>query len=78
MLSRYAQKQRDTVYRTYVTDALKLIAENTARLSNGGCIKARFYDLLTPACEDARTGEQIVADVIKNAGLKVVKKTERI
>lgn len=37
-------------------------------------MKARYYDLITPQKQDTRTGDEIVADIIKRAGLVV--KTE--
>lgn len=36
----------------------------------------RWADVITPKKQDARTGAEIAADVIKKAGLKVVSKTE--
>lgn len=54
----------DKAYRVYVTDALKAIAENTARYVGGGYIKARYADLIEPNIEpnpeETRTPEQIV------------------
>ena len=41
-----------------------------------GCI--RWYDAIQPKKRETRTGEQIVADVIKKAGLKVVSKAESV
>lgn len=50
----------DKAYRVYVTNALKAIAENTARYVGGGYIKARYADLIEPNPEETRTPEQIV------------------
>lgn len=60
----------------YVTDALKLLGENTARYAGGSHMTQRWADVITPKKQDARTGAEIAADVIKKAGLKVVSKTE--
>lgn len=60
-------------YKIYITDALKTVSENTARLGEGcTCINRRFYDVLHPVKEDARTGDEIVEDVTKRAGIEVI------
>lgn len=57
-------------YRAYVTDALMLIAENTARSVNDGkYFTQRWIEKLLPV--DNRTGDEIVLDTIRNAGLTV-------
>lgn len=54
-------------YRVYVTDALKIICENTARYAGGSCIEMRYIDLVNPKPEDTRTGD----DVIEHMKLKL-------
>ena len=66
-MSKANQQAKDTAYRVYVTDCLKLIAENTGNIS----LKLRYYDIIQPKKEDNRTGDEIVADIIKRAGLVV-------
>ena len=66
-MSKANQQAKDTAYRVYVTDCLKLIAENTGNIS----LKSRYYDIIPPKKVDARTGDEIVADIIKRAGLVV-------
>ena len=70
-MSKVGQQAKDTAYRVYVTDCLKLIAENTANISRGQYMKARYYDIIHPAKVDTRTGDEIVEDIIKRAGLVV-------
>lgn len=65
------ESSEDTAYRVYVTDCLKLIAENTANISRGQYMKSRYYDIIHPAKVDTRTGDEIVEDIIKRAGLVV-------
>lgn len=50
-------------YRVYVTDALKLIAENTAKFSGGGYLKTRYYDVINPQPEETRTPEEIISGI---------------
>ena len=66
-MSKAKQQVKDTAYRVYVTDCLKLITENTGNIS----LKSRYYDIIHPKKVDARTGDEIVADIIKRAGLVV-------
>ena len=56
------------MYRVYVTDALKLLTENGNLTLN-----VRFAELLEKLNkpQDNRSGEEIVADVIKRCGLVV-------
>lgn len=60
-----------TAYRIYVTDALMIIGENTAKFAGGNHLTRRYIESISP--EDARTGEEIAADVIKRAGLVVTR-----
>ena len=70
-MSKVSQQSKDTAYRVYVTDSLKLIAENTANFAKGRYMKDRYYDAIRPAKEDTRTGDEIVEDIMKRAGLVI-------
>ena len=48
-----------------------MISENTANISFGQYMKERYYDIIHPAKVDTRTGDEIVEDIIKRAGLVV-------
>lgn len=63
-------------YRVYVTDSLRTISENTARFGGGAVTKLRYYDVIHPNEEDTRTGDEIAADIIAGAGLKLKCKGE--
>lgn len=52
----------------YVTDALKAVAENTAKYSGGGYIKARYIEIIDPPPEETRTGEEIIAQMKAKLG----------
>ena len=47
----------------YVTDALKAVAENTAKYAGGGYIKVRYIEIIDPPPEETRTGEEIIAQM---------------
>lgn len=69
---KFLQKQNEKAYRIYVTDSLRIIGEN-----GGRAICERWIDAVTPKKQDTRTAEEIVADIVKKAGL-VVKKSESV
>ena len=66
------RQEEDMTYRNYVSDALRLITENTARYAAGNYLTQRFCDLIRPNLGITQNGEEIAADVIKKCGLKVV------
>lgn len=62
-VSRYRKDNLDTTYRIYVTDALKLIAENTSKYAGGGYLKIRFADIINPKPEETRTAGEIITSI---------------
>lgn len=52
----------------YVTDALKVVAENTARYAGGEYIKTRYIEIIDPPPEETRTGEEIIAQIKAKLG----------
>lgn len=70
-MSRYKREQEERAYRVYVTDALRLTAENTAKYVGGEYIKARYIEIIEPKKQDNRTCEEITADIIQRCGLVV-------
>lgn len=70
-MARLNEKARNDAYRIYVTDALRLVAENTARYASGDYIKARYADIIEPKKQDDRTCEEITADIVARCGLVV-------
>lgn len=50
-------------YRFYVTDGLKIIAENTAHLVNGTVFNISYRDIINPKPVDTRTSEDIIDDI---------------
>ena len=71
-IARYQSQQRDLAYRIYVADCLRIISENTAKMGGGSYITAKFADILNHKPVDNRTGEEIAADIIKQAGIEVI------
>ena len=71
-IARYQSQQRDFAYRIYVTDCLRIISENTAKICGGSYITAKFADIIDPKPADNRTGEEIAADIIRRAEIEVI------
>lgn len=72
VIQAYNQEQKEFTYRVYVSDALKLITENTAKYARGSHLKNRWADIVEQKPVDTRTGAEIARDVIKAAGLVVI------
>ena len=70
-MARYQSQQRDLAYRIYVSDCLRIISENTAKIGGGSYITAKLADIINPKPTDNRTGEEITADIIQRCGLVV-------
>ena len=67
--TRFKTETREMAYRFYVTDALKIIAKNTASLGGGEYIKERFYDGMSGYYSnkklkvETRNADEIKADI---------------
>lgn len=64
VMARLRAENRDHAYRIYISDSLYLYGQNKRLLE-------RYEDRIRPRKIDKRTPEQIAADVIRDAGLKV-------
>ena len=69
VLSFWKQEQKERKYRAYVTDALRLIGENTAKLSAGSYLVSRWVES-NETKETPKSGDDIAKDIINRAGLK--------
>lgn len=67
-VSEIVERSEEKRYRTYITDAIMIMTENTAKASGGSYLKDRW---LKVEVEDDRTGDEIALDVIRRAGLQV-------
>ncbi|MDE7398968.1 MAG: hypothetical protein K2N06_05505 [Oscillospiraceae bacterium] len=62
-IARFQKNNLDMTYRVYVTDALKLIAENTSKYAGGSYMKIRFTDIINPKPEETRTADEIITSI---------------
>ena len=63
--------EEEKQYRYYLTDCLKLIAENTAKYAGGSYISNRYKDIVDPQPIMEKTGDEIAAEIIMKAGLHI-------
>lgn len=63
----------EEVYKIYITDCLKVMVQQW-----GAKVSKRYAEIINPAPVDTRSANEIVDDITSRAGLKVVKKHERI
>ena len=73
MLSRYRSESKEKVYKAYVTDTLKVIAENTARYAGGSTIKKRFIDISEEEKNEPKKPQES-AEKVKSDLLEKMKK----
>ena len=63
----FRRKQEEQQYRIYITDALKAITENTARMYGGATLKIRYADLVDEPekKEETRTADEVIDHIKK-------------
>lgn len=70
------QTIRDDAYRYYITDALSMIAENTAKPYGGNYLKQSYRDMITPKIEE---DEEEIVDceaVVNNIWSKMTRRDD--
>lgn len=72
----YREHLREESFRVYLTDAVRIACENTARIGGGSMISNRWAETLKSQnnrvlAHDTRSPEEIVADVAEKAGLTI-------
>jgi len=72
-VSLFNDRMKERLYRVYITDTLKCLNDNVAKVVGGSVLKARYYDLLEEGNkkEIEKTGDEIALEIIRKAGLKV-------
>ena len=60
MIKRQGEEE---LYRVYVSDTLKIAAENISRIGGGMTLQSRYIELINPPEEETRTAEEIIDHV---------------
>ena len=71
-ISLFQKEQEEKAVKIYYAECLRIISENTAKAVCGSYISAKFADIINPKPVDNRAGEEIAADIIKQAGIEVI------
>lgn len=62
-VSAFSKRQKEKIYKTYLTDALKVIAENTAGGNKRSTMTKRWIDLVEPPMvKETRSADDIISD----------------
>ena len=70
-ISLFQKEQEDKAVKIYYAECIRIITENTAKMGGGSYITAKLADIIDTKQTDNRTGDEIVEDIIKRAGLVV-------
>ena len=62
-VSAFSKKQKERLYKIYVTDALKLISENTFGGNKRAAMSKRWIDIVeAKVIKETRSAEEIISD----------------
>ena len=59
------------IFRDYIANGIQMISENTARKAGDRYLSVSYREIINPKPADNRTGDEIVEDIIRRAGLTV-------
>ena len=71
-ISLFQKEQEDKAVKIYYAECLRIISENMAKMGGGSYITVKLADIIDSKPVDNRTGEEIAADIIKQAGIEVI------
>ena len=60
------------IFWDYIANGIQMISENTARKAGDRYLSLSYREVIHPKPVDNRTGDEIVEDIIRRAGLTVV------
>ena len=70
------QYNHERMYKNYIADCLKMIAENTMKFAGGSAPSKRYYEMIEPIKpEETRNADEIIADLNKKCGLTMIDDT---
>lgn len=64
-ISSFKKKQKDFLFKIYVTDALKAIAYNSSHSEEAIELNNRYFDWINPPKEETRTSKEVIDDIRK-------------
>ena len=67
----FKKRNEELLFRRYVADSIHMINSLLYKKLGGSAYKQSYSELTAPQKEQERSGDEIAADIIKRAGLKV-------
>ena len=61
--SRYEEYQREEAYRICVSDTLRLMGENVARIAQGKYYNYRYFDFAHKPQKEEQTAEEVISRI---------------
>lgn len=61
----FKKEQEEKAKNIYMAECLRMITENTAKMSGGSYIQAKLKDILDPKPEETRTPDEIIEGIRK-------------
>lgn len=86
ILCKIKEESKDRIYKSYVTNCLKSVSGNTARMGGGSVIKKSYDEIIekidktgifAKQVKKPETAEQIASTVIARGGLKLIDNTKK-
>lgn len=62
-ISYFHKEQTRKAYDVYVTDVLRIIAENAAKRYGGSYVKMRYAEIIDPPKEETRSADEIIDSI---------------
>ena len=64
-ISAFLKRQDEKAYKSYITDALKIITENTAKSVGGSMLTMRYCDIIdrSKPQDDEKTADEIIENI---------------
>lgn len=72
----FEQEQKKKMLDVYITDVVRMIAENTAKQGGGVYIKKRYIDFVDGKQIEQKPPAQILDDLLKSGAIKIKEKEE--
>jgi hypothetical protein len=64
----FRKQQEEQAFKVYVTDALKIIAENTSRFAGGSHMSKRYYELISTRPSEPVSSAQVISRIRNKIG----------
>lgn len=62
-MSLFEKEREEKLFKSYVSECLRIIAENTAKFAGGNYIELKYSDLIEPKPAERRTAEEIISGI---------------